>query len=179
MFRCLISLSTCPAEGYLSRWIRQEDRQETDLMTFSKSASLSLQTQDVKSEASLQQTALGWKRGVWVGVSLSSSALCIVWVAQLQTIFPGQKCASRGVYVLCARWGIRCLEETKPPRVFTLQKLPEKHHGEIPEMLSAPEQQKEDNHTHSYRFFIPLTASSRKWTSRVAKLAAVQVQLQL
>lgn len=50
------------------RWIRQEDRQETDLMSFSKSASpcdtdaltlTSLQTQDVKSVHFTKQPAVG------------------------------------------------------------------------------------------------------------------------
>lgn len=99
------------------RRINQDDRQETDLMTFSKSASLCesdaltlmpLQTQDVKSGASLHQTARS-RRSVFELAFHSAAlhcALYIVWVAQLQTIFPGQKSASSGVYALCAYWGI-------------------------------------------------------------------------
>lgn len=93
-------------------------------MTFSKSASLcdtdaltlmSLQTQDVKSEASLRKNSqelekvcLSWR---W------SQQLCIVHctlcgLLSLQTVFPGQEWASRGARALCAHWGIRRLEVT-------------------------------------------------------------------
>lgn len=126
----------------------------TDLMTFSKSASLcdtdvltsmSLQKQDAKSGASRHQTASSWK-SVFELAFLSAAlhcALYIVWIAQLQAIFPGQKCASRGVYALSVYWGIHCLKVTDPP--FTsvcFTEVARTHRTEIPGMLSMTAQRR-------------------------------------
>lgn len=75
-------------------------------MTFSKSASLCdtdapALTQDVKS---VRQTASSWRRVfelAFLSAAALHCALYFVWVAQLQTIFPGQKCASRRGGVSC------------------------------------------------------------------------------
>lgn len=77
-------------------------------------------------------------------------ALYIVWVAQLQTIFPGRNCASRGG----AAFGFVCILGDPSPggdlpsihKCLLLQKLPEHTADKYPAgMLSMPEQREKAN----------------------------------
>lgn len=103
--------------------------------------------------------------------------------SQPQTVFPGQKRASRGVKALRAHWGIYWLEVTCLQ--FTsvcFAEVASMHRAEISGMLSMVEQREEDRHTRQVLSVIKKAAeknssSMSRFQSCVAKLAAVKVRL--